>query len=106
MPSEGRAYLRDIPPAAEGYCGHVYVIGFADYVKIGWSENVARRLFEIQKYAPEELVLYKFIPANAETEGQLHRRFSHLRLYGEWFALFGGLKDWIEGGCPMPVPCY
>src|ERR1700724_2033791 len=51
-------------PSLEPYqYGHVYVVGFADYVKIGWSGSVAHRLFEIQANAPEPLVLYKLIPA-------------------------------------------
>jgi hypothetical protein len=90
-----------VPPLGPNYYGHVYVIGFADYAKIGWSRNVKRRLFDIQKHAPEKLVLYSLFPAEETTERKLHRRFKRLRLHGEWFALTHSLKDWVRDGCPM-----
>src|ERR1700722_19662533 len=86
----------NVPPLGSGHYGHVYVIGFADYVKIGWSEHVEERLFDIQKHAPEELVLYTLFAARKATERRLHRRFNGLRLYGEWFALTHSLKEWVE----------
>jgi hypothetical protein len=89
-----------LPPLGSDHYGHVYVIGFADYVKIGWSENVANRLFDLQKHAPEKLVLYKLIAARPETERALHLKFKRLRLHGEWFALTNSLKTWLEDGCP------
>jgi hypothetical protein len=91
----------DVPPLGPNHHGHVYVIGFADYVKIGWSQNVKRRIFDIQKHAPEKLVLYRLIPAKEIIERNLHRKFEHLRLHGEWFALARSLKDWVENRCPM-----
>ena len=91
----------DVPPLGPDHDGHVYVIGFADYVKIGWSENVKRRLFDVQKHAPEKLVLYTLFAAKPETERKLHRRFKRIRLHGEWFALTHSLKSWVYDGCPM-----
>jgi hypothetical protein len=93
----------DVPPLGSNQYGHVYVVGFADYVKIGWSENVKRRLFDLQKHAPEKLVLYSLFAANLQTERKLHRRFKRVRLNGEWFALSHGLKDWVRDGCPMEL---
>jgi hypothetical protein len=93
-----------MPPLGPDEYGHVYVVGFADYVKIGWSENVRRRLFDLQKYAPEKLVLYKLIPARQEIEGILHRRFKYYRLHGEWFALTGSPRAWVDDGCPWIPP--
>lgn len=91
----GRAL--ELPPLREGDTGHVYVAGFRDYVKIGWSETVAGRLYEVQAGIPELLVLYSLIPARANAEKALHRRFPRQRLHGEWFRLAGGLKRWIDG---------
>jgi hypothetical protein len=56
-----------VPPLGPAHYGHVYVIGFADYVKIGWSEHVEERLFDIQKHAPEKLVLYTLFAAKGVT---------------------------------------
>lgn len=89
-----------VPPLGPNY-GHVYVIGFADYVKIGWSTNVQRRLFDIQKHAPEKLVLYSVFATEEATERKLHRRFKRLQLHGEWFALTHSLKSWVKDGCPI-----
>jgi hypothetical protein len=99
--SRSKCVIIDVPPLGPNHYGHVYVIGFADYVKIGWSENVAERLFDIQKHAPEKLVLYTLFAASKVTESELHRRFNGLRLHGEWFALTNYLKDWVDDGCPM-----
>jgi hypothetical protein len=96
-----KCVMIDVPPLGPGHYGHVYVIGFADYVKIGWSEHVEERLFDIQKHAPEKLVLYTVLAAKKATEHKLHRRFNGMRLHGEWFALTYSLKGWIEDGCPM-----
>lgn len=91
----------DVPPLGPKQYGHVYVIGFADYVKIGWSENVTRRLFDIQKHAPEKLVLYSLFAASRQIEQKLHQKFKSTRLHGEWFALTHSLRDWVQNGCPM-----
>jgi Meiotically up-regulated gene 113 len=96
-----QAVIIDVPPLGPNCYGHVYVIGFADYVKIGWSRNVKRRLFDLQKHAPEKLVLYRLFAAAEATESKLHRKFKRLRLHGEWFALTHSLRDWVKDGCLM-----
>ena len=96
-----KCVMIDVPPLGPNHYGHVYVIGFADYVKIGWSENVRERLFDIQKHAPEELVVYRLFAAKKVTERKLQQRFTNMRLHGEWFALAHSLKGWVEDGCPM-----
>ena len=103
MPNLKRAHIA-VPPLGPDHYGHVYVIGFADYVKIGWSQNVAKRLFDVQKHAPEKLVLYTLFAATPETERELHLRFEYVRLHGEGFALTGSLNSWVEDGCPMDPP--
>ncbi len=100
FPRRKRAII-EVPPLGPNQYGHVYVTGYADYVKIGWSGNVAKRLFEIQAHAPEPLVLYKIIPGGPDAERALHQRFAHLRLRGEWFALSHGVREWVNDGCPM-----
>lgn len=96
-----KTVMIDVPPLGPDHSGHVYVVGFADYVKIGWSAVVRERLFEIQKHAPEKLVLYALFAGREATERELHGRFRGLRLRGEWFALTNYLKEWVYDGCPM-----
>jgi hypothetical protein len=95
-----------VPPLGPNQYEHVYVVGFADYVKIGSSQDVRMRLFELQKHAPEELRLYALFAAGPQTERELHRRFGWQRLHGEWFALASCLKSWVYDGCPMDPPPY
>jgi hypothetical protein len=82
-------------------------------VKIGYTENVERRLRELQNMSPLQLhVLWTLDNAGRDVERQLHERFREHRLWGEWFKrevlseafltglyLAGGTCDW----CPKPV---
>lgn len=65
-------------------------------VKIGRTTGHAEyRLKEIQRMSPVPLRLITQIPANKFTEGRLHRRFSHLRLHGEWFEFGDDLQNYL-----------
>lgn len=79
--------------------GGVYVIGFSDFVKIGWSFSIARRIEEIQIGVPEKLTVYRCLEGTIQHERALHRRFSKYRLRGEWFRLDGDLAEWIKNSC-------
>lgn len=55
-------------------------------IKIGWSSGIDTRLAEIQRMCPVQLVLLGIIEeATMAFERELHTRFRHLRLHGEWF---------------------
>ena len=56
-------------------------------VKIGSSLEPAARLPEIQFGCPLELKLEAILPGGHEEEFAFHRRFSELRLRGEWFTI-------------------
>lgn len=83
--------------------GYIYVVGFRDYVKIGWSESVKARLTGVQNGVPENLVIYGIIEGTIEEERALHKRFRDLRLFREWFRLSGSLEIWIDAGCQERV---
>ena len=81
--------------------GMVYVIGFADYVKIGFTSGpLEYRLAEIQTGSPEKLRVYARLTGTTALEAKLHRRFKHLNTHGEWFRKESDLAHWIEEGCP------
>lgn len=88
------------PPLAPGDLGHVYVAGFSTYIKIGWSTDVANRLLDLRTGIPEGLIVYALLPARPPYERELHARFKHLRLTGEWFRRQSELAAWIKAGCP------
>ena len=91
--------------------GVVYFIKCDDYVKIGYTDDVERRMNEIRTHVPTELVLLTTLKnATRQTEREMHVRFAHLRHRGEWFLIDNQLMavvDLIEGGCvnlPLPAP--
>jgi hypothetical protein len=79
-------YLPDYvaPSASDGF---VYFAqsGPAGPIKIGWSQDVARRLEQLQTANAQRLVLLGTVPGRLEDEAALHTRFAHLRMEGEWF---------------------
>jgi hypothetical protein len=84
--------------------GSIYVIGFADYVKIGISADLDKRIKALQTAIPEKLTVYATIDAGenyGDLEMALHARFAAFRRNGEWFSKEGELADWIAAGCPI-----
>lgn len=88
--------LHEPPRSRRGY---VYIIGFSDYVKIGWSMTVKSRLLSLQTAVPERIVVYGLIEGERNEESALHDRFRDCRLNGEWFRIDHRLQRWIEEGC-------
>ena len=68
--------------------GFVYVMRNArnGYFKIGYSKNPRYREATLQAEEPE-IELISAVKAHPIWEEQLHRRFSHLQVRGEWFRL-------------------
>lgn len=59
-------------------------------LKIGFSSDPQRRCCELQKQCPGQIWVQAVIPcvtrdAALSLERRLHERFSHLRVFGEWF---------------------
>jgi hypothetical protein len=55
-------------------------------IKIGRSFDPDVRLRDLQLMSPFRLRQLALIPGSIDKEAELHRRFSHSRLHGEWFA--------------------
>lgn len=87
-----------LPALGPGETGHIYVVGneTGEYVKIGWSTQVRRRLLAMQTYIPTSLKIYSVISGSRTTEASLHARFADLRANGEWFRLEGPLLEWVS----------
>jgi len=55
-------------------------------VKIGYSMyQMGERLRSMQTGCPYPLVAIRELPADRETEADLHERFAEYRMHGEWF---------------------
>ena len=56
------------------------------YIKIGFSQSHPnKRLRALQTGSADTLELLAFIAGDQAKERELHRRFEHLRIRGEWF---------------------
>ncbi len=56
-----------------------------DAVKIGWADDVERRLREIRKVEQCSVCLVAAVPGDKPLEQRMHRHFEPRRLKGEWF---------------------
>lgn len=74
----------------------IYFISSGDAVKIGISQDVARRLESLQCGSPVELTLLGTRPGGEVEERALHQKFAHLRIRGEWFRLERDLLEFIN----------
>lgn len=65
----------------------VYVIqcGLTDFLKIGYSENLQKRIDALQGGSPYPLRVLATWPGGSELESYLHQEFAELRHAGEWF---------------------
>lgn len=82
--------------------GTVYIVGFADYVKIGFTINFTERFTILKTAMPEDPVVYRLIrDVEPIEESRLHARFEKYWLRREWFRKEGDLAAWIEAGCEL-----
>jgi hypothetical protein len=84
-------------PAPSGF---VYLIGFDNWVKIGYTaKSVKQRMDGLQTAIPIKLQLINSMPGTMRLEANLHQRFAEYRRQGEWFVREGELEAWIMAGC-------
>ena len=88
----------DSNPSASGV---VYFIASADMqgqplVKIGFTAGCPRkRRDRLQTGSPVPLDVLVSVPASAEDEKKLHKKFARYRLHGEWFEMRDDLESYI-----------
>lgn len=63
----------------------IYFITDGEYIKIGFSDAPELRIATLQTASPRELRILAIMPGDTLKEVELHNRFSHLRVRGEWF---------------------
>lgn len=70
----------------------------AHRVKIGYADDPAKRLPQLQTGCPYNLQLLFSIPGDRDTERQYHDKYSHLRVSpsSEWFYFDAELKQLID----------
>lgn len=84
--------------------GWVYFIqvGKDGPYKIGWSQDVHRRIGELQVANPKKLHLRGTLPGTRETESGFHERFKSAHVTGEWFQNTEGLREFVKSLGKVP----
>lgn len=67
----------------------------ANVVKIGWSNNVKRRIASLRTQSPVVMENYYSRDGSRMDEKRLHHRFRQYRDHGEWFRIEGELAEFI-----------
>lgn len=78
--------------------GFVYFVqrGEDGPIKIGWSQDVTRRIGELQVANAERLFLLGAIPGTMKDETKTHKRFIHLRINAEWFQSCEEIVEYVR----------
>jgi hypothetical protein len=72
-------------------------------VKIGWSDNPARRFSKMQSDSPVALTFERQMDGGVQEEFELHGRFTEHRLAGEWFSLSPAIEAFMAQLEAAPV---
>ncbi|MFO0823660.1 MAG: GIY-YIG nuclease family protein [Gemmataceae bacterium] len=77
------------PQESEAAMGYVYLIKMGRYHKIGMTNSVGRREYELNLQLPERAELVHVIATDdpAGIEAYWHNRFKDKNTNGEWFTL-------------------
>lgn len=86
--------------------GNVYFVqssGPAAPIKIGWSQDVERRIAELQTANAHKLVLLGTVAGTMEREAALHAQFAYLRMEAEWFRNAPEIHAFIAANGSVPI---
>lgn len=78
----------------------IYFFQVGDWVKIGITTDIPKRLSGVQTGCPLEIIVLAIILGDKAKEREIHRQFKHLNTSGEWFYLAPELREYING---LPV---
>jgi len=76
--------------------GEVYLIQHGDYVKIGFSRDIVRRMEYMQPGAPHKYELIARFPGSVKLEKAIHRRLEKSRHRSEWFFYSDEVAEFIQ----------
>jgi hypothetical protein len=86
----------------------IYFIQNTDtkHIKIGYSDNIRRRLSELQITSPHELTILTICEGGIEVEKELHDKFNNHYVRGEWFSPSEELISYINEFPPYVNKTY
>lgn len=65
-------------------------------IKIGWSSDPMRRVFELRRYMRSAVQLVALFPGDKRVENALHERFRKQRIEGEWYSAGGEVAAFVK----------
>lgn len=74
----------------------VYFVRVGDFIKIGYTREIKRRMYQIDSLTPHEIELLLHINGDTVYEDILHDKFKHLRRKFDWFEATKELVDFID----------
>ena len=72
----------------------IYFIKCGDFVKIGYSKSVEKRLKSLQTANPNQLEIISSFDGNRKEEEHIHYRFRKFKVSGDWFILTDEIKEY------------
>lgn len=76
--------------------GVVYFIQCGEFVKLGFTTDLGRRLSGYLMHTPYDVKVLASMPGDRRLEKSLHRRFVKHHHRGEWFRLSSEILDYIN----------
>lgn len=76
--------------------GWIYFFRAAGMIKIGWSLNIHKRLYDMQRNSPLPIEFVGALPGTMRMEKVVHRQFCAHRAHGEWFREHPEITEYLE----------
>ena len=76
--------------------GYVYVVAFAEWVKVGFTAHPERRIYNIRQCMPTEVRVLYVVRARLAVERKLLPKLARWRAKGEWFTASPGCMEMIR----------
>ena len=75
----------------------IYLISYDNqFLKIGYTKNITKRLSQLQTSIPIKLEVLHLIDGDIALEKKLHFLFKDLRTQGEWFNFDNSILEYFE----------
>ena len=75
----------------------IYLISYDNqFLKIGYTKNITKRLAQLQTSIPIKLEVFHLIDGDISLEKEIHVLFKDLRTQGEWFNFDNSILEYFE----------
>lgn len=74
----------------------IYFINHTEYLKIGYTSDINKRITDLQVSCPVKLTLVGLIDGDMVDESALHEKFRKFHSHGEWFTYTKELYQYVQ----------